>query len=146
MHLVTDGQGIPLSAHVTAGQQHESTCVEPLLEAIAVPQPLGRPRCRPAALAGDKAYSVARIRAWLRERRIRPVIPHKENERARTDGRVRFDKKAYRRRCVIEQCVGWLKECRRIGTRYDKLAVTFQAMLSLAMIERYLKILFSDRT
>jgi len=130
---------------VTAGQQHESTCVESLLEAIAVPQPLGRPRCRPAALAGDKAYSMKKIRTWLRMRSIRPIIPHKENERARADGRVSFDKKGYRGRCVIEQCVGWLKESRRVGTRYDKLALTFHAMVSLAMISRYLRILFSDR-
>lgn len=105
---------------------------------------MGRPRSRPESLAGDKAYSVRRVRQYLRERGIRPVIPHRENERAVRDGRVRFDSVAYRRRCVIEQCVGWLKECRRIGTRFDKLAVNFQGMVTLAMIGRYLKILFSD--
>lgn len=96
-------------------------------------------------MAGDKAYGAKRVRAWLEARRIRPVIPHKENERARHDGRVQFDRAAYRRRCVIEQCVGWLKEARRIGTRFEKLAVNFHAMVSLAMVDRYLKILFSDR-
>jgi transposase len=86
-----------------------------------------------------------RVRDWLRARGIKPVIPHKDNEYARDDGRVKFDKEAYRQRCVIEQCVGWMKECRRIGTRFEKLAVNFQAMLHLAMIGQYLKILFSDR-
>jgi transposase len=119
--------------------------VESLLDAVAIPQPLGRPRSRPTRLAGDKAYSVRRLRQWLRRRHIRPVIAHKENEKARTDGRTRFDKTAYRQRCVIEQCVGWLKESRRIGTRFEKLAVNFHAMVSLAMIGRYLKLLFSDR-
>lgn len=116
-----------------------------MLDAVRIAQPLGRPRFRPRSLAGDKAYSVKRVRQWLRDRRIRPVIAHKENEHARHDGRVKFDRAAYRRRCVIEQCVGWLKESRRIGTRYEKLAVNFHAMVSLAMIGRYLKILFSDR-
>jgi transposase len=116
-----------------------------LLDAVSIAQPLGRPRCRPGSLAGDKAYSINRIRKWLRARRIRPVIPHKENEHARNDGRVKFDRAAYRRRCVIEQCVGWLKEARRIGTRFEKLAVNFHAMVALAMLDRYLKILFSDR-
>jgi len=46
---------------------------------------------------------------------------------------------------VVEQCVGWLKEYRRIGTRFEKLAVHFHGMLELAMIRRYLKLLFSDR-
>lgn len=96
-------------------------------------------------MAGDKAYSGTPVRTLLNERGIRPVIPYKENEKAKQDGRVRFDKAAYRGRCVIEQCVGWLKECRRIGTRFDKLAVHYHAMVSLAMILRYLKIMFRDR-
>lgn len=85
-----------------------------------------------------------RVRDWLRERCIKPVIPHKENEKARHDGRVKFDREAYRGRAVVEQCVGWLKEYRRIGTRFEKLAVHFHGMLELAMIRRYLRKLFSD--
>lgn len=85
------------------------------------------------------------MRDWLKAHGIRAVIPHKKNEHARNDGRVNFDSITYRQRCVIEQCVGWLKECRRIGTRFEKLAVNFHAMVTLAMLGRYLKILFSDR-
>jgi hypothetical protein len=33
----------------------------------------------------------------------------------------------------------------RIGTRFEKLAISFVAMFTLAMIHRYLKLLFSDR-
>ncbi len=43
---------------------------------------------------------------------------------------------------VVEQCVGWLKEYRRIGTRFEKLAVNFHAMLQLAITRRYLRLLF----
>lgn len=96
-------------------------------------------------LAADKGYSVQRIRDWLRARGITPVIPHKDNEKARHDGRTRFDAASYRQRAAVEQCVGWMKECRRIGTRFDKLAVNFHGMLQLAIIGRYLRILFSDR-
>ncbi len=57
-----------------------------------------------------------------------------------------FDKLSYGRRAAIENCVGWLKECRRIVTRFEKLAVSYLGMLKLAMIERYLRLLeFSDR-
>ncbi len=60
---------------------------------------------------------------------------------------IEFDKKTYRRRSMIECCVGWLKECRAIATRFEKLAVNFLAMLKLALIQRYLRILdSSDRT
>ena len=130
---------------VTAGQVHDSTRVEAVMEQIAIPQPIGRPRKRPSRLAGDKGYSCQRVRDWLKRYGIKPVIPHKDNEHARYDGRVKFDKESYKRRSIVEQTIGWLKECRRIGTRFEKLAINFLAMMKLAMIQRCLKILFSDR-
>ncbi|MGC8553074.1 MAG: transposase [Phycisphaerae bacterium] len=105
----------------------------------------GRSR-KPRKLVGDKDCSVQRVRDWLRAQGIEPVIPHKANENARHDPIVRFDRQTYRQRHVVEQCVGWLKEFRRIGTRFEKLAGHFHGMLQLAMIRRYLKLLFSDRT
>lgn len=103
-------------------------------------------RCtRPDALAGDKGYSYTTIRHWLRDHAIKAVIPRRKDQRP-DDGRHRFDRELYRRRSVIEQCVGWLKECRRLTTRFEKLALNFVAMIHLAFIERYLRVAFSDRT
>lgn len=102
-------------------------------------------RHKPKQLAGDKGYSVQSLRDWLARQDIEPVIPHKENEKARHDAGKWFDKIAYAGRSVAEQCVGWLKEFRRIGTRFEKLAIHFHGMLQLAMISRYLRLLFSDR-
>jgi transposase len=130
---------------LSAGQAHDSTCFEEVIDGISIAQPVGRPRTRPARVAGDKGYSCQRIRDWLADHGIGAVIPRKDNELARQDGRVKFDKQAYKRRAIIENVIGWLKECRRIGTRYEKLAVSFQAMLQLAMIRNCLKIVFSDR-
>ena len=148
--MVTDGAGTPLAIEVTAGQVHESTVAESVIgQAIATL--IGRRRQRrrrrhkPRQLAGDKGYSVQRVRDWLSGQRIEPVIPHKVNEHARHDPARWFDRVAYRGRSVAEQCVGWLKEFRRIGTRFEKLAVHFHGMLQLAMIGRYLKLMFSDR-
>jgi hypothetical protein len=73
------------------------------------------------------------------------VIPHKDNEHARHDPATAFDKETYRQRHVVEQCVGWLKEYRRIGTRFEKLAVNFHGMLQLAMIRRYLSYCFQTQ-
>lgn len=47
-------------------------------------------------------------------------------------------------RAQVEQSVEWIKEYRRVGTRYDKLATGFQAFINFAMIRRYLMILASD--
>lgn len=126
---------------MTSGQRHESTQVQTVLDGIAVPQPLGRPRKRPERLAGDKAYSFTSVREWLRAHGIEAIIPNRSNQKKQSST---FDKQSYRRRCVIEQCVGWLKECRRIATRFEKLAISFLAMFKLAMIQRYLKVAFSD--
>ncbi|WP_372723508.1 hypothetical protein, partial [Novipirellula sp.] len=48
---------------------------------------------------------------WLLERSIEPVIQSKKNE-YRNKRPVAFNKRTYRRRCIIEQTIGWLKECR----------------------------------
>ena len=128
---------------MTAGQVHESKQFESLV-ATFIASRKHRRRSKPKQLAADKAYSGRPISNWLRARGIKPVIPLKANQSA-DDGWVKFDRQTYRQRSVVEQCVGWLKECRRIGTRFEKLAVNFHGMLQLAMIGRYLKLLFSDR-
>ncbi len=145
--MVTDGAGTPLAIEVTAGQVHESTIAESVIgQAVACligqRRKKQKRRHKPRKLAADKAYSVQRLRDWLLKQVITPVIPHKSNEKARHDPRVKFDREAYRGRSVAEQCVGWLKEFRRIGTRFEKLAVNFHGMLQLAMIRRYLRLLF----
>jgi transposase len=145
--VVTDGKGTPLAIEVTAGQVHESTRAESVI-GQAVARRIGRRRKKrgrrhkPKKLAGDKGYSVQRVRDWLTKQRIKPVIPHKSNEKARQNPKNRFDRLAYRGRAVVEQCVGWLKEYRRIGTRFEKLAVNYHGMLQLAMIRRYFRLLF----
>ena len=56
-----------------------------------------------------------------------------------------LDREAYRRRSIIECYIGWLKECRRLATRFEKLAVNFLAMAKVPTIQRILRILSSDR-
>ena len=101
-----------------------------------------RRRRRPDAVAADKGYSYPRIRAWLSQRAIEAVIPNRSNQQ-----RVRISKRKYRGRNVVERCIGWLKWCRRIATRYEKLADSYLAMIKLAMIQRCNRIReLSDRT
>jgi transposase len=141
IHLVCDGKGLPMAVTVTAGQRHESTEFAAVLGEVRVPQPVGRPRCRPLSLAADKGYSYTRIRRHLRRRGIKGVIPTREDQRRIPT----FDKAAYRRRNVVERCVGWMKESRRLATRFEKLAENFLAMVKLAMLERLLKALLPDK-
>ena len=134
VHIVTDGQGLPLAVTVTAGQRHESTQFEVVMQA-------GKQRrgSWPQALAGDKGYSYPRIRAWLEHEHVLAVIPRRSDQRLR-EPRAPFDRARYRQRNVVERCIGWLKEHRRICTRFEKLATSFLAMLKLAMVLRYLRV------
>lgn len=137
---MTDRLGTPLGALVTAGQSHESRSFERLMDTVNVRGLSGRRR--PDAVAGDKGYSYPRIRAWCRRRGIEAVIPTRRDQK-----RERLDRGKYKGRNVVERCIGWLKGCRRVATRYEKLASHFLAFVTLAMIQRCLKILDpSNRT
>jgi len=47
---------------------------------------------------------------------------------------------------MIECGIGWLKECRSVATRYEKLALHYLGLVKLAMIERYLRRLSALQT
>ena len=73
---------------LTAGQCHEQTVFEALMERGAVK----RRRGRPDRVAGDEGDSSKRIRRYLHRRGIGVVIARQKRER-----RVRFDRAAYRK-------------------------------------------------
>ena len=141
LHLVCDGNGLPLAVHVTAGQRSESSQFEATCALV-------RARRRPQRLIADRGYDVQRIRAWLRMRGIRAVIPERKlaaGQRRRRRGRPPvLEMDQYRRRNAVERLVGWLKEHRSLATRYDKLASSFLAMVKLACIRRLLRVAFPN--
>ena len=142
LHLVCDGNGLPLAVHLTAGQRSESAQFEATCALVRAPR-------RPRRLLADRGYDAKRIRAWLRERRIRAVIPERklpQDKKRRRRGRPPvLDQHQYRRRNAVERLVGFLKEHRSLATRYDKLATSFLAMVKLACIRRLLRAAFPNR-
>jgi len=64
----------------------------------------------------------------------------KQNEDLSTRA-VAFDKEQYRKRNIVERVIGWLKEFRRVFSRYEKSAKNFGGMIRLGFIQRYLKTL-----
>ena len=91
-------------------------------------------RMWPDAVSGDKGYSTIAIRNWLAEREIEAVIPKRDNEL----GPKEYDRRAYRERPIVERTINRLKRFRRIATRYDKLATSYLAMVTLACILEWL--------
>ena len=138
--MLCDRHGYPLHFHVTAGQTHESSVFDTLL--IGADEVLldgeDMPVAWPVALAGDKGYRADWIDEYLMDLEIQPVIPSKDNEKR--DARpVGFDRDAYRERNIVERLIGWLKENRRLLSRFEKTAINFGGMIKMAFIERYLR-------
>jgi transposase len=112
-----------LAFRLTAGQTHESQVLDELL-ATADERLLddeGERIAWPFALGGDKGYRADWIDEFLLDLGVTPVIPSKENQ-DRDARLVEFDREAYRRRNIIERLIGWLKESRRIFSRFEKTA------------------------
>jgi transposase len=106
----------------------------------------GRPRTRPDHLAADKAYSSRAIRGVLRRRKIKAVIPEKEDQRAHRLARGRrggrppgFDQERYKGRNSVERCANKLKGFRAVATRYDKRDYIYQGTLTVATIMIWLR-------
>ena len=138
--MMTDGRGNVLQVLVTKGNRNEVPVLGPLLASALANNPGRRPR----RLACDKGYSADRVRERLPALGIEAVIPMRSNEHVGDRDRFgRFDKAAYRGRNVVERAVAKLKEFRRIATRYEKLASSYCAMLSIANIVLYLRLLDS---
>ena len=74
-------------------------------------------------MLGDRAYSSAANRAYLRKRWIKAVIPVKEDQKANRRNRGRaggrapaFDAGRYTERNTVERCFGKLKQSRAVAT------------------------------
>jgi transposase len=93
----------------------------------------------PVSLAGDKGYRADWIDDYLLELGIQPVIPSQEHQDRDARG-VEFDPTLYRQRNVVERLIGWLKENRRIFSRFEKTAKNFAGMIKMAFIRQYLRL------
>lgn len=141
IHILCDREGHPLHFHLTAGQAHESTVFDDLLvgaDANLVDRS-GNPVAWPVALAGDMGYRANWIDDYLLELGIQPVIPTQSNQ-DRDARAVEFDREAYRDRNIVERLIGWLKENRRIFSRFEKTAKNFGGFIKMAFIQRYLQL------
>ncbi|MET9293060.1 transposase [Streptomyces sp. NPDC003077] len=105
----------------------------------------GRPRTRPVRVIADRAYSSRAIRTHLRRRQIAHTIPEKRDQaghrlrRGSAGGRPpSFDRDLYKRRHKVECRIGLLKQARGVATRYDKLAVRYEATVQLTLIRQSL--------
>jgi putative transposase len=127
---------------VSPGQAGDSPVLPKLLAELRVARRgPGRPRTRPTALRGDKAYSSRGHRALLRARGIVAVIPepadqagHRKNKGRRGGRPVSYDVADYKNRNLIERFFNRMKNWRGLASRYDKHAIVYRGGIVLAAI------------
>lgn len=147
IHLTADLRCRPVARLTSPGQHGDSPRFIPLMDAVRIQRRgLGRPRSRPGRAMADKAYSSAGNRAYLRQHRIKAVIPVKEDQKAHRRNRGRsggrppvFDDGWYKKRNTVERCFSKLKQFRAVATRYDKRERIYQGTIDVASISIWLR-------
>lgn len=91
---------------------------------------------QPTALCGDKAYYSFKIIERLQAEEVRAVIPE-IGKTIDAQNHADFDREVYRDRNVVERLIGWLKESRRVFSRFEKPAVNFWGMIHVDCIRYY---------
>ena len=118
VHALADGQGRPLAFLLTPGQNADCKAAEHLLTGLPT-------HC---IVHADRAYDSNRIRDLIEQQGAVPNIPPKANRIWKSC----FSRSLYKARNAIERMFCRLKDCRRLATRYDKLATNFLGNIHLA--------------
>ncbi len=126
IHALVDANGLPLRFDLTGGQVHDSQAAAKLLDGL-------QPDC---FVLADKAYDADWIRQQIDDQDAVANIPDRSNRTQSHD----FSPTLYRQRNRVERFFNRLKHCRRIATRYEKLAANYLAMIKLAAIRIWLRV------
>ncbi len=116
IHAAVDALGYPVRFILTGGQSSEIKQAEALTEGFNADY-----------VMADKGYDADLFIERIELGGAIAVIPPKRN---RITKRA-YDEYLYKERNLVERVFQKLKHYRRIATRYERLAVTYQAMLSL---------------
>jgi transposase len=108
---IADGHGLPIAVGVTSASPNESTLVEDTLRQRHL-------SALPERLIGDRAYDSDRLDERLRrEQGIEMIAPNRRRRKRTQDGRPL---RRYLRRWKIERLFAWLKNFRRISSRWER--------------------------
>src|SRR5262245_9231890 len=126
IHAVVDANGLPVRLALTTGEAHDNRFAAKLLSRLK----------SGSMLLADSGYDADWIRALVRQRGAKANIPPKSNRKEV----LSFSPCLYRARNLLERFFNKIKHCRRVATRYDKLAVNYLAFIQLASIRVWLRV------
>jgi transposase len=86
-------------------------------------------------LLADRGYDADWIRAFVNHKGAWADIPPRQNRKAP----ICFSPYLYRARNLVERFFNKIKQCRRVATRYDRLAANYFAFIKLASIRIWLR-------
>lgn len=115
IHLSVDALGNPLRLILTAGQRHELTQAQALIEGFEFDH-----------LIADKAYDADDFICLILKAEAQVVIP----PRAKRNDPRNYDEHIYKERHVVECFINKIKRYRRVFSRFDKLASRYFGFLS----------------
>lgn len=131
-----DGNGTPLAVRITGANRPDGQEALRLLDAIEPIQgPRGRPRRRPKALYGDRAYGSKKNRDGLKARGVQSRLARQGTPHGSGLGKVRY---------VVERSLAWVGQARRLKIRYDRLAAMHRAFHFLQLARICCKVLLRD--
>jgi len=87
-------------------------------------------------LLADRGYDAERIRVLATKKGAWANIPPRCNRKEP----ICFSPYLYRARNLVERFFNKIKHCRRVATRYDKLAANYLAFVQLASIRLWLRV------
>jgi transposase len=116
IHAVVDTNGLPVKIGLTPGETHDNQLCSVFLNEL-------RPQ---TMLLADRGYDADWIRALASEQGAWANIPPKRNRKEA----ICFSPYLYRARNLVERFFNKIKQCRRIATRYDRLAANYLAFIN----------------
>lgn len=131
--LLTDGEGTPIGLMVTSASPHEVKLIEPLLEHVVIPL---RARMR---MLYDCAADSKELRARLKQRAIRLIAPFNKRRHQTCPKMTENEKHHYQNRWKIERTFAWLKNLRRLTTRWEYYSHLHEAFWQLGCMFTILK-------
>jgi transposase len=127
IHAAVDSNGLPVWLALSPGEAHDVRLAGKLLSRLR----------SGSMLLADRGYAAD----WIRELAIKKGAWANIPPRSNRGDAICFSPYLYRARNRVERFFNRIKQCRRVATRYDRLAANYLAFVQLASIRLWLRLM-----